>query len=131
MRRSFKVKRFWCHRKSKLATIRGEDSIDKELDIVNFVRKQKYLTIMLKALFSREERFCITKNHKFTLNTKRVLDPSSSELEKDPDNSKLSHETPMLRKLLLQAFNNGLKKTLKALKGTSHSIHISQIKPKA
>ena len=54
------------------------------------------------------------KNHKFTLNTKRVLDSSSSELEQEPDMSKLNHETPMLQYLLLQAFNNASKKDVES-----------------
>ena len=38
-RKPFKVKRLCCSRKSRMALDRGQRSIDKELDIVNFIRK--------------------------------------------------------------------------------------------
>ena len=36
--------------------------MEKELDIVQFVKQQKYLKAMLSILFSKEERYLISKN---------------------------------------------------------------------
>ena len=39
----------------------------KELDIVNFMRKQMMFEVVLKTLFSKHERFLIANNRMFVI----------------------------------------------------------------
>ena len=43
--------------------------IEKELDIVNFVRKQLKISVALETIFSRAERVSFNNNRRFTLDT--------------------------------------------------------------
>ena len=43
--------------------------IEKELDIVNFVRKQLEISVALETIFSRAERVSFNNNRRFTLDT--------------------------------------------------------------
>ena len=65
-RRPFKLKHFGCLSKSK-SLEKGMKRINDELDIVRFVKQQKYLKVMLETLFSVTELFLIKKNKKLVL----------------------------------------------------------------
>ena len=43
--------------------------IEKELDIVNFVRKQLKISVALETIFSRAERVSFNNNRRFNLDT--------------------------------------------------------------
>ena len=46
---------------------KAEARIEKELDIVNFIRKQIKLKVILEKIFNKEERKQIRKNKRFRL----------------------------------------------------------------
>ena len=46
----------------------SEQRIEKELDVVNFVRQAKFMKVMLHALFNKTERFLIRKNQRLAIN---------------------------------------------------------------
>ena len=45
----------------------SEQRIDKELDVVNFVRQAKFVKVILYALFNKTERFLIRKNQRLAI----------------------------------------------------------------
>ena len=59
--------------KRKRAYDIGQKAIDKELDLVNFIRLQKVTRIMMGAIFSKHEIRLIKNNKRFTVPTKREL----------------------------------------------------------
>ena len=46
-------------KRNKLFTKYGSDSIERELDIVRFIRRQKMFDIVFRQLFTRVERYLI------------------------------------------------------------------------
>ena len=46
----------------------SEQKIEKELDVVNFVRQAKFVKVILCALFNKTERFLIRKNQRLAIN---------------------------------------------------------------
>ena len=64
--------------------INAENKIEKELDIVNFVRQQKYFKVILFLLFSRQERYLISKNKRLALSYKAGHPTSDATDDLDP-----------------------------------------------
>ena len=56
---------------------RGLEKINQELEIDQFLKSQIKMKIMIKALFSKAERFLIRKNKKFVLKIDRSEGESS------------------------------------------------------
>ena len=55
--------------------------IEKELDIVRFIKRQKYLSILLQLLLNNDERYLLKKNKRFVLNNKDYMREDTSEEE--------------------------------------------------
>ena len=60
----------------------GVDKIEKELELIQFIKMQKYIKIILKTLFSKSELKGIKRNKKFQV-SKQKLDQSSSSNNSD------------------------------------------------
>ena len=78
--------------------INAENKIEKELDIVNFVRQQKYLKVILSLLFSRQERYLISKNKRLTVS--HAAGPPPSDVTDDLDPTSIEITTNRQKKLL-------------------------------
>ena len=78
------------------------DKIDKELDIVNFIREQKITQLALKKLFSKLEYFLLKRQRSF------VVDSESSESSHDEYfQSKAALEEDYLNTPVLNSLLNG------------------------
>ena len=90
--------------KRKLTQIKAESKIEKELDIVNFVKQQKYLRIILSLLFTKQERYLMSKNKRLTVSHAAV--PPTSDFTDDLDPTTIEISTNRQIKLLEQTFSN-------------------------
>ena len=68
----FRLRRMLCGKafqddNNLRAIKKAEERISKELDVINFIKGQKYLQIMMKALFSKPERHLICHNRALVL----------------------------------------------------------------
>ena len=77
-RKPFRVKQIFCPVR-KVSFQEGLSRIEDELDIVRFVKQQKYLQIMLETLFNSSEMFLLKKNKKLILNQKEINNENSHE----------------------------------------------------
>ena len=61
-----------------------------ELDIVKFIKQQKYLKIILSLLFTRQERYLMSKNRRLTVS--HAADDNSSDITDclDPETIEIS-----------------------------------------
>ena len=69
-RKPFKMKKAWCSRSSidyKRSRLLAEGKISEELDIVHFIKQQKFVQVVFELLFSREERYLLSKNKRLTI----------------------------------------------------------------
>ena len=66
-RKKSRLGNIWCNSKNKLTQIKAENKIKKELDIVRFVKQQKDLKVILSLLFTRQERYLMSKNKRLTI----------------------------------------------------------------
>ena len=58
----------WCMKdKYKARLAKGEDRIERELDIAQFIKRQKRQFIAFKLLFTKMERYLIQNNRTFVL----------------------------------------------------------------
>ena len=65
---------------------KAESLISKELDLVKFIKQQKYFKTAMKVLFSRLERTIICYNNELTLcKSIHAIQPESSDVENDFD----------------------------------------------
>ena len=110
-RKPAKIGKTWLNTRRKLMQINAENKIEKELDIVNFVRQQKYFKVILFLLFSRQERYLISKNKRLTVSYK--AGHPTSDVTDDLDPTTIEITTNREIKLLEQAFSNP----------TPHKIH--------
>ena len=85
---------------------RAESLISKELDLVKFIKQQKYFKTAMKVLFSRLERTIICYNKELTLEkSKNAIEPECSDVENDFDVT--FESTPRVNRLLnLTMVNN-------------------------
>ena len=58
--------------------------IDKELDIANFLKHQKYLRVLMSILFTKTEQYLIKKNKRFVISTEKKSITSSSDNDFPP-----------------------------------------------
>ena len=69
---------------------KAEGRINRELDIVNFIKSQKYLQVIMKTLFTKLERHLICHNKALILKkgyTKALFEETeSSDIEENPGN---------------------------------------------
>ena len=87
----FRLRRMLCGKvfqdEQRLRAIqKAEARISKELDVVNYIKAQKYLKIIMRTLFTKLERHLICNNRDLILK-KRYLKgekSSSSNTERDP-----------------------------------------------
>ena len=77
-----------------------------ELDIVKFIRQQKMLKVMLSLLFSKQERYLISKNRRLTVSDKKQKEMSDSTDDQDP--TKILINTERLNELLQQTFDKDM-----------------------
>ena len=78
---------------------RAESLISKELDLVKFIKQQKYFKTAMKVLFSRLERTIISYNNELTLcKSIHAIQHESFDVENDFDVAFVS--TPRVNKLL-------------------------------
>ena len=65
---------------------KAEGRISKELDVINFIKAQKYLKIIMRTLFTKFERHLISHNRDLILKKRypRGAQSSSSNTEEDP-----------------------------------------------
>ena len=91
---------------------RAEVLLSKELDIVNFIKQQKYLKTAMKVLFSRLERTILCYNKELTLKkSKHAIESECSDVENDFD--VIFESTPRVNKLLnLTVVNNVDKESM-------------------
>ena len=78
MRKRAKISKMWCSKRSKLTQLNAQNKIEKELDIVRFIKQQKYLKIMISLLFTRQERYLMSKNKRLTISHAAVEDSSDN-----------------------------------------------------
>ena len=71
--------------------IEAENKIEKELDIVRFVKQQKYLKVILSLLFTKQERYLMSKNKRLTVS--HEAGPSSIDETDDLDPTSLKITT--------------------------------------
>ena len=83
--------------------------IEKELDIVRFIKRQKYLSILLQLLLNNDERYLLKKNKRFLLSGKDYLKEDSS-LEEDHSIKRHSITSPRMEWLLQDAFWDSKKR---------------------
>ena len=81
-----------------MTRIKAENKIEKELDIVRFVKQQKYLKIILSLLFTRQERYLMSKNKRLTVG--HAANPSTTDGTDDLDPTTLEINTNRQIKLL-------------------------------
>ena len=67
MRKKAKVGNIWCSKRNKLARLNAENMIEKELDIIRFVKQTKYLKVILSLLFTKQERYLASKNKRLAV----------------------------------------------------------------
>ena len=91
------------------------ERIEKELDIVTFLRKQMMTSIALKTLFTKAERFLIKNQNTFVLDTEDGNDSNSSENSEvsDFDCKRMYEEIPSSKyfKTLLESAKPRLVKS--------------------
>ena len=63
--------------------------INQELDVVRFLKQQKYYAVMLETLFNSTEIFLIKKHKRFTLNQNKINIESTSEEEFNTNSIKI------------------------------------------
>ena len=62
--------------------------IDKELDVVTFIRKQMKLSVILETIFNKDERLQISQGSRFRLDYD--VSEDSDDLESNSPKSELS-----------------------------------------
>ena len=102
-RKRANIGKSWLNTRRKLMQINAENKIEKELDIVNFVRQQKYFKVILFLLFSRQERYLIRKNKRLMVS--HAASPPTSDVTDDLDPTSIEINTNRRKKLLEQAFS--------------------------
>ena len=65
--------------------INAENKIEQELDIVRFVKQQKYLKVALALLFTRQERYLMSKNKRLTVGHRADHETSDRTDDLDPN----------------------------------------------
>ena len=90
MRKPYEAKAFSCFSRIRGKTKRqtgiekGNKEIERELDIANFLKHQKYLRILMSILFTKTEQYLIRKNKRFVISTSKKAITSSSDEEFPP-----------------------------------------------
>ena len=67
-----------------MARLNAENKIEKELDIIRFIKQTKYLKVILSLLFTRQERYLISKNKRLTVSHQSIDQTSDMTDELDP-----------------------------------------------
>ena len=67
-----------------MARLNAENKIEKELDIIRFIKQTKYLKVILSLLFTRQERYLISKNKRLTVSHVSIDQTSDMTDELDP-----------------------------------------------
>ena len=82
----------------------GAKIINKELDAVQFIRQQMMVKVVLKLLFSKEERLMIRKNKRFTLGQRQLYLKESTDSDGLTTLRNFEPQTEHQKWLLEQAF---------------------------
>ena len=122
-------------RRNQNAIERAKARIFKELDVVHFIKQQKYFHIAQKALFSKLERRLIARNKVFILGKKYDTDkdsPSSDNLT--VGEHELNQLKPRAEYLMREAFqkdriivDQSERNDLVEMKSSKHQITIKSI----
>ena len=82
-----------------MARLNAENKIEKELDIIRFIKQTKYLKVILSLLFTRQERYLISKNKRLTVSHQSI--DQTSDMTDDYDPTTI-HVTSNLQMKLLE-----------------------------
>ena len=98
MREPIRITRWQCFRQSRQKRMysRGLARVDRELDVVRFIKLQMTLKSMRNIMFTKADRFLLSHHREQVLWSNSESDPLSSDLEF----KEIPHQTPFYPNLL-------------------------------